>query len=101
MLGAYDSSTCDSDTGSASNGMLQPVQKRHSIHGNYKRPKRPRSCLCLQVYRRSVSRGEGPSNTAKDKFEAPPDMAEPTMQDAEDDQEQINPDYRNTVELAR
>jgi hypothetical protein len=117
MLG--DSSTCYLDTGFSGNGVLQPVHKR-SIHGNYKRPKRPRcSRLCLPLFRisvihsdnvsdqlgakhaqrRSVSRGEGPSNTATGKSEVPPDMAEPTMQDAGDDQEWINLDYRIAVEL--
>ena len=118
MLG--DSSTCYLDTGSSGNGVLQPLNKRHSIHGNYKRPKRPRrSRLCLPLFgisaihsdnasdqleaqhaqRQSVSCGEGPSNTATGKSEVPPDMAEPTMQDAGDDQEQINLDYQIAVDL--
>jgi hypothetical protein len=122
ILDAYDSGMCDLVTGSASDRVQRPVRKRHSIHGNYKRPKRPRrSRLCLplfgvsiidhasdksgteqaEVYRRSVSRGKGPSNATQGKFEAEPDMAEPTMQDAGDDQEEINVDYRNAVELER
>jgi hypothetical protein len=52
-----------------------------------------------QVYRQSVSHDEGPSNIAKGKFEAQPDMAETMMQDAGDDQEEIYIDYQNAVEL--
>jgi hypothetical protein len=120
MLG--DSSICYSDTGSSGNGVLQPLHKRHSIHGNYKHPKRPhRSRLCLPLFGisvidsnnasdqleakhakgQSVSRGEGPSNTATGKFKVPPDMAELNAQDTGDDQEQINLDYQIAVELER
>jgi len=84
-----------------------------------KRPHRSRLCLPLfgisaihsdnasdqlgakHAQRRSVSRGEGLSNTATGKSEVPPDMAEPTMQDAGDDHERINLDYRIAVELER
>jgi hypothetical protein len=55
ILGAYDSSMCDLDTGSASDRVLQPMHKRHSIHGNYKRPKRPRRLpLCLPLFGVSI-----------------------------------------------